>query len=49
MFSPSTLTLFKELLDQVSVSAAHPDFDEVVTRVAAARRELVAALSPPTD
>lgn len=42
--SPDTLRLFSELLGQVSVQAAHPNFEEDVARLITAKRELADAL-----
>lgn len=48
MFSPTTLALFKQLLDQTSLSAAAPDFDALATAISIARRELNAVLEQTT-
>lgn len=45
--SRETLELLQNLLNQVSISAGRPDFDEVVAAVAKARRELAEALGSP--
>lgn len=42
--SHETLLLFKELLDQVSLPANHPDFDAKAALISKARRELTAAI-----
>lgn len=42
-FSPSTLGLFAQLLDDVSVPAKAPNFDELAAIVGLAKRELAAA------
>lgn len=46
-FSSETLDIFDELLGQVTISAADPNFDELVARVSRARQELAAARSAP--
>lgn len=47
MFSPTTLALFKQLLDQTSLSAAAPDFDALASAISIARRELSQVLEAP--
>lgn len=42
-FSPSTLALFQHLLDQLSIRANAPDFDELCAQVSLARYELTEA------
>lgn len=44
MFSPGTLGLFKQLLDQTQVSAAADDFEAMAAVVSLAKRELKAAM-----
>ena len=48
-FSPSTLALFKQLLDQTSLQASAPDFDELAAVISVARKELAAALATASD
>jgi hypothetical protein len=48
-FSPETLALFAQLLDNVQLNAAAPDFEQVALQVIAARRELAAALKPKPE
>lgn len=42
-FSPPTLRLFRQLLDNVTLSGAAPDFEQLAGTVIVAKRELAAA------
>jgi hypothetical protein len=47
--TPDTVLLFKQLLDQVSLSAAAPDFKEQAARIVKAREEIQAVLSTESE
>ena len=51
-FSPDTLSLFAELLGQLTIPATHPQIEAVAARCARAHQELadaLAAVSAITD